>query len=132
MTTSIPTLSSIGWVKTPAKKADYVLSCFIANNKSDSVLFKTDSLPYTLKQFANQPIELQDELRRILENLMRDAFRGDQVTTEVFVDNTDATKPSELSIRFTCRITVDGVEYNVGKLVESIDSKITAIRNIVN
>ncbi len=130
MSTSIPTLSSIGWVGTPKEKADYALSYFITNNKSSSVLFETQSLQYTLKQFANKPVELEGELRTILERIMTATFKGDKVATQVYVDVKDVNKPRELSIRFLCTITIRGVDYNVGKLVESIDSKIVAFNTI--
>lgn len=130
MSTSIPTLSSIGWVGTPKEKADYALSYFITNNKSSSLLFKTNSLQYTLKQFANKPVDLQDELRNILEGIMAATFKGDKVSTDVFVDIKDPNKPRELSIRMACTITINGVEYNVAKLVEAVDSKIVTFNTI--
>jgi len=130
MTTSIPTLSSIGWVSTIEKKADYVLSTFITCNHSQSILFagNTTSLQYLIKRYAGKQVEFQEQLYSVLDNLMTAAFKDATVDVTVDVTVPDELKPTELWIRFNCVITVEGVAYTVGKLVQSIDSKITQIK----
>jgi hypothetical protein len=132
MSTFIPTLSSIGWVQTPEKKADYILSCFITCNPSQTVLYegKITSLQYLIKVYANREVELEGKLREVLDTLMSNAFKGDKVYTNVRVDLAEPDKPTQLSIKFNCTITVAGVTYVIGKLVQVIDSKIQTINQI--
>lgn len=132
MTTMIPTMSSIGWIETVAKKADYVLACFITCQQSQSVLFagKITSLQYLIKVNANKPVQLQQQTRDAFDSIMSAAFSADAVSVDVRVAVPDANKPAELSIQFNCTITIDGITYSVGKLVQAINSKITSIRTL--
>jgi len=125
-------MSTIGWIGTVAAKADYELSCFITCNRSQSVLFSGSitSLQYLIKQYARRPTELQSALHTALDGIMSSAFKGDKVDLDVQVRVPDSTKPAELSIQFSCTITVDGMTYTVGKLVQVIDSRILAIRTL--
>lgn len=132
MSTFIPTLSVIGWVKSVEEKADYILSCFITSNFSQSVLYAGNitSLQYLVKKYSGDRLGLETDLKTILENKMNKVFDSNasvDVTVEEDEDNINS-----LSIRFRCIIVEDGKQYAIGKLVQFINSKIVAIAKINN
>lgn len=130
--TFIPTMSSIGWINTLAEKADYQISVFVTAEFSQSVLHygKIPSLQYLLKQYAQRPLELEANLRTVLEAIMSTAFPG-QAQTTVTVE-ADESNPSNLTIRLQAFITQNGQQYMVGRMVQYESSRIVSISKIVN
>lgn len=133
MSTLIPTMSSLGWINTPEKKADYLLSCFITNNKSQSPMAQQNStsLQYLIQEYANRRLQLQEAVSTALDAIMSNGFKGDFVRSTVTVTVPNEDKPTEMSIVFNCVVTIDGTDYTVGKLVSVIDSKVSAINEYI-
>lgn len=133
MSVSLPTLGTSGWVKDVATKADYVLSCFLSTNRSQSVLHREEntSLQYLLKKFANDMVGLETELLRVLNNKLQVAF-GESARAIVEIIPIE-DKPDQFSIRFLGIVYDDKhKEYTVAKLVQFQDSRILNIANINN
>jgi hypothetical protein len=125
-------MSTIGWVESVEETADYLLSCFITSNYSQSVLFsgRITSLQYLVKEYAADPLGLESTLRTLLDEKMSGVF-GNASNVIVNVEENPDNK-RELAIRFRCVITVDHKEYSLGKLVQFIDSKLISISKINN
>ncbi len=133
MGTSIPTLSSKGWVKTIEEKGDFVLSYFITTEQSQSVLYqgKLISLQYLVQRYGNDEVTLQAEVGKALEQLMRGYF-GESVDAVVDVAEADPNKPGQLTITFRCIVREDGREHSLGRRVQFLNSKLVDIIKINN
>lgn len=132
MGTFVPTMSSKGWVNTVAEKADEALSNFISSNYSQSVLFygKIHSLPYLIARYKDANA-LQSETTTMLTSRMR-AYFGERVGVTVTVTVPDPERPAELTIRMSCIVREGNREYSIGREVRTIESRIDAIRKIIN
>lgn len=133
MTTAIPSLSTQGWVNTIEEKGDLALSYFITTEYSQSMLYagQLASLPYLVKRYGTDPLALQSEVTSVLDRMIRSYF-GETVTVVVNVFEADPEKPGQLTIQFRCIIRENGLEYNLGRRVEFLDSKLSNIVNINN
>ncbi len=133
MVTSIPTLSSKGWVKTIEEKGDFALSYFITTEQSQSVLYqgKLISLQYLVQRYGNDEVTLQAEVGKALEQLMRGYF-GESVDAVVDVAEAAPNKPGQLTITFRCIVREDGREHSLGRRVQFLNSKLVDIIKINN
>lgn len=130
----LPTLGVTGWTNDTANTADYLLACFLTTLQADSVLHRgqNTSMQYTLKEFANNPTEIEENLTRDLKDKFQAIF-GD--TAEIYVDMTadDPAKPDQYSIKFTGVVhDSEGKTVTVGKLVYYEDGRVVKIANINN
>ena len=134
MTTAIPTLGTDGWITAMESTADYIISTFLATNRSMSTLHRTQntSLQYLLKQYANDPLNLEIALRDVLSVKLQAVF-GESAQALVSVTPIDPeTNPDAFSIQFTGIVTDGLKEYTVGKLVQFQNSRIINIAAINN
>lgn len=128
----IPTMGVKGWTDTPEEVADYIISCFLATNQSQSVSHRTQntSLQYILKQNAGRMYDLEQDLRTVLNKKMQDAF-DPEATADVNV-TADPEDPAKFSIEFLGTVYTNGRAITVGKLVQFQDSRIINIAKINN
>lgn len=128
----VDTMSLIGWVGSVEEKADYLLSCFLTCNRSQTVLFggNITSLQYLLKLHGGDNLTLERELRRVLEEKFDRVFNEGSVVLVTVEDRTE--NPGFMTIRFSCTVTVDGREYSFGKLVQFMNSRLQRIANLTN
>jgi len=134
MATKVPTLSTLGWVDTIEEKGDYALSYFITSEYSQSVLYygQISSLQWLVKQYSKDEITLENEIRVVLEGLMRRYF-GDQTEVEVTVRETNPEEnPGHLTILFSCIVREGTRSVSLGRRVEFINGKLVKIAKINN
>lgn len=133
MAISIPTLGTDGWIAQIESLADYIISCFLATNRSQSTLHRNQntSMQYLLKEYANDPVGLETELRNELTTKLQTTF-GESAQALVEVVPVSTETPDQFSIRFTGIITDGTREYTVGKLVQYQNSRIVKIADINN
>lgn len=133
MGTSVPTLSSLGWIDTIEEKGDYALSYFITSEYSQSVFYhgEISSLQYLVKRYGDDELTLEDEVGTILEGMMRRYF-GDDIDVTVRVLEADPEIPGKLTIQFSCIVREQGRSYSLGRRVEFLNGKLTKIAKINN
>ncbi|BEG72698.1 hypothetical protein [Pseudomonas phage PA1C] len=133
MTVSLPTLGTDGWITSMESKADYIISTFLTTNRSMSTLHRTQntSLQYLLKEYANDILNLEIQLRDVLTNKLRTVF-GESAQALVSIVPASPDNPDAFSIQFTGIVTDGTKEYTVGKLVQFQNSHIVNIANINN
>lgn len=126
----IPTLGTDGWINEPEKVADYIMSCFLTANKSQSNILRShsDTFQSLLAEFTNDIYGLEVRLQDVLTRKLLNAF--DQGSHAVVKITALEDKPDQFTINFTGVIQSDGKEYTVGKLVKTEKSKIVQINGV--
>lgn len=130
----IPTLGITGWSNDSADVADYMLSCYITTNRSDSVLHnqQNTSMQYTLKEFADNMLAIEDRMQKDLLAKFQSMY-GKAAEVIVDVSSTDPDKPGQYTISFTGTVYDNqNKAYTVGKLVYLDDGRVVKIANINN
>lgn len=130
----LPTLSVDGWINDFAGTADYLLSCYIATETSDSVLHieQNTSMQYTLKTKAGDMLGLEQQMAEDLQTKFQSVY-GNTAEAIVEVTADDPTKPDQYSISFTGTVYDDvGRPYTVGKLVYVEEGRVVRIAKINN
>ena len=128
---TLPSVSTSGWITSVAEKADRCLAYFFVSDYSQSDLYpnKITSLPYILQHTAGDTQALRDEVQTSLNQYLGRYF--DQVNTVATADTTDTTD-QRLNLKILVAVTQDGVQYNLSKLVATLNSAIVEIININN
>lgn len=133
MPLSIPTMGITGWINDFAAVADYLLACYITTNVSDSTLHaeQNTSMQYTLKEFANDMLTMEERMHDDLLAKFQVIF-GDtaEVTVEISVE--DENKPGQYTIRFTSTVYDGAQAYVVGRLVQYENGRVIKISKMNN
>jgi hypothetical protein len=130
----LPTLGVTGWINDFAGTADYLLSCYIATEASDSVLHdeQNTSMQYTLKTKAGDMLGIEQQMVNDLATKFQAVYGN---TAEAFVEVTadDPNKPDQFSISFTGVVYDElGRPYTVGKLVFIDEGRVVRIAKLNN
>jgi hypothetical protein len=130
----VPSLSSAGWVVSPAEKADLLISHFYASDKSQTFLYGSNvaNLQWVIEQSAHDIVNLVALLERELVRYLSAYYSN--VTVEVASDETLGTViDNRVTLRVYASVTEnDGTTYSFGKLLNVVDSKIASIVNLNN
>lgn len=128
----IPTMGVKGWTNVIAEKADYMISCFIASNRSSTVSHRDQNttLQYLLKEYANKMRDLEVALQDLLLKKMQVTF-DDTADARVSIVE-DPKDPAKVSITFTGIVHDSGQTFTVGQVVQFTSSRITNIAKINN
>jgi hypothetical protein len=132
-TISVPALSATGWTRSPAEKADYLMSHFYESDKFQTYLYGLNvcSLPWLIEQYGNEPArvcrEIEDQLGAYLSR-----YYDSAVVQCVANDNPDVNPTSEITLRLYCQVTEEGKEYVIARLIMTKDSKFQKIVKLNN
>lgn len=137
MTVAVPTLSSRGWVRAPAEKADYLLAYFFESDHFQTYLYGNTvvSLPYLVEQHGHDPLTFCNQLQQVMQDFLGRHF--DSVQVEVTSDdnaayNANPNPASAVTVRIWASVVQDGKEYSVLKLIETANSKLVKVINLNN
>jgi len=127
-----PTLSEDGWVSSPMKICDYLLSWFFLSDYSQSYIYhkSISSLPWILletQKDINQTVTLTQQTLYLYFSRY-----FDKVLVEVSeVPNIEEPSKGQISIyiKFTDK---NGKEHVVGKMLHIVDTTIEKIISIIN
>lgn len=128
----VPSLSTKGFLKDPYEKADQLSADFFQNQASQSNFYKGEiaSLSFLLNQYSNDQGGLVKATQSTLTNLFVRYF--DTVTVNV----TAVTPANKQDGRFDLQVELtfmqNGVTYNLGKLAEIVDSKLSKVIGLIN
>lgn len=125
----LPTLSSSGWVAAVSEKADRLLAYFFEADGLQSALYrdKVYSLPSIVKDFNGDAYAITNEIQAQLTRYLGNYFTAVEVQTDHEIND-----KNEINIKVYARLTEDGKEYSLGKLVVLADnniSKVIALNN---
>lgn len=130
----LPTLGVTGWINDYAGTADYLMSCYITTNTSDSTLHyeQNTSMQYTLKIHAGDTLSIEERMTDDLNNKFQTVY-GPSAEAHVELTVDDPNKPDQYSIRMTGVVyDNNGNAYTVGKLVFIDDGRVVRIADINN
>ncbi|MND14827.1 hypothetical protein D3C81_193540 [compost metagenome] len=132
MAVQVPSLSASGWVGNISEKCDKLIGYFFVSDFSQSLLYNGHiaSLPYIIKECAENASLLRSETTKQLTNLLTPYF--DSVQVDVQVLNDDPKDPGKINLRVDATVTQDGTIYSVGKEIQTINAKVVAIFNANN
>lgn len=132
MVTPVPSLGGTGWVTEIAERADKLTSYFFISDYSQSTLYEGNitSLPWLIQQFGQDETALVRETREALQVYFGRYFEQVQVDVSTQVDDSEA--PGTINMRIDVTVYENGQKYSLGRLVSSLDSKITKIITLNN
>lgn len=137
MTVAVPTLSSRGWVRSAAEKADYLLAHFFESDHFQTYLYgdSVASLPYLVEQHGGDPMKLCSELQQVVQAYLSRYFDNAQVEVTSDDDpayNLNPNPNSAVALRMWASVLQDGKEYSVARLIETANSKLVKVVNLNN
>lgn len=130
--TIYPSLSEDSWVTSPEKTADYLLSCFIVSDYSQTYMYtgQVSSLPWILQQTLGDTPQACVEIQRTLNTYFSRFFNN--VVAEVQqVENRENPAKEQISIyvKFTDKT---GKEHVLGKLLRMSNTIVESVVTINN
>ena len=127
-----PSLSEDGWEQSTIKVADYLMSCFLVSDYSQSYIYARDisSFPWILQHTASDI----PETIRLTEATLTKYFS--RYYTNVLVEVREVPNPSNPSVgqisiyvQFT---DLENTEYTLGRLLSITNLTVTKIINLNN
>lgn len=127
MAVQVPSLSASGWVGNISEKLDKLISYFFLSDFSQSHLYQgqISSLPYLIKECADNRSLLRSETKRVVMNFITPYF--DTIQVDVTISAVDETNPDNINLRVDATVTQDATIYSVGKEIQVVNSKVVAI-----
>lgn len=134
---ALPTLSSNGWVKSPAEKADFLLSHFYESDKFQTYLYgdNVSNVQWLVEQHGHDVVAICSQLKRVLELYLGRYF--DTASVQVTSNDNPTYNPSphqasDITLRVVASVTQDGKEYTFARLIETADAKFKRVTKLNN
>ncbi len=128
----IPSLSLDGWVTSPDKILDYVLSHYILTDNQQSYLYRDNltSLPLTYYKYNSDPDGMANGIRTDLTNLLTKYFSQVDVSASAVQSVVDLNIYNV--VVSAAVIGGDGKRYELNKITQLFNSKARYILNFSN
>lgn len=128
----MPTLTASGWVDNIAEKADSAMAYYFTSDFSQSNVWagQITSLPYEVQQNNSDPQSLQRVIQQDIKNYLGRYF--DTVTCNVSTDLPNADDPTRINVTLNVIVTEGGLNYSLGRLIQTVKGKIVNVANINN
>lgn len=133
MTTVVPTLSSVGWAKSPAEKADALLAHFYEADYYQTYLYsgQVTNVQYVMEQYGHDVILVAQQLRESLHTYLSRYY--DLVNIDVTSEPmTEPVLTNGYQLRVFCQVTENGKEYSFGQSIVAANSKIEKVIKLNN
>ena len=127
-----PSLSPDGWVSASVKTADYIMSCFLLSDQSQSYIYNGNisSFPWILQHTAGDMLSTLNLIESTLSLYLGRYFNN--VSMEV-VEVPNPADPSAAKISIFIEFTdLEGITHNLGRLLTIANLKLTNVININN
>jgi hypothetical protein len=128
-----PVLGPSGWTTALREKADYLLSWAFTTDNLQSNLYADalTSIPAVVQEYAHDIPRLTIEMRSMFESYFGRYY--DSCLVNVSSDANSTTNPgTKVTLRVGIEVIEQGVTYQLARLVNIADSKITNIINLNN
>lgn len=123
----VPTLSAAGWITSPAEKADSLFSDFYASDKNQTALYgqNVTNLQWLVQQYGHDVVAITTQLRSALEVYLRRYYPT--VNVDVSSDDNIQNLTNQITLKVFCQVTDNGKQYSFGRLITTLNSKISKI-----
>ena len=124
MSTPLPTLSTSGFVYQPIEKIDFLLAHFFYSDKAQSSLYGTSvaNLQAILEKNSGSMDNTASDVQNSLQSYLQKHF--DAVSVNVRYSEEDPDKSaSRIDLKINIVVTVNQIEYEVTKMIKTIDGK---------
>lgn len=130
----VPTLSSEGWISAVDKKADVLLANFLVTNESQTSLHSNSitSLPSIIAKYGDRAMDLKDRVTQALDQIFSTYYDQSDIQVDITQDPDGTGNVSVMGIRIDVRVTNGDVNYSLGSLIKSANSRILSITDIRN
>jgi hypothetical protein len=128
----VPSLSTKGFLRDPYEKADQLSADFFQNQASQTNFYKGEisSLTFLLNKHSNDSSALRAAVKDTLTTLFSRYF--DMVEVDVTIQFPETKADSRFDLRVELTFMQNGITYNLGKLVEIVDSKLNNVVGLIN
>jgi hypothetical protein len=130
---SVPTLSSSGWVNTPAEKIDYLMTYFVYTIKNQTTVFggNATSLQALLEAAGNDMNAATANVRSALITYLGRYYDSVNVdATYALTDPTNSASLATLTIAVT--VTENGQSYSIEQQLQLLDGKFQSFIDITS
>lgn len=127
-----PALDTDGWVKTPIKVADYMLSHFFLADKSQTAFFPTEvvSFSWILQTHPDDMIAIRTTLQEELARYFSKQFSNvDIEVSEIAASDSINKRQLTLYLAF---YDGDGIGHNLSRIIKYSGLKVTEIISVNN
>ncbi len=127
-----PAIDLDGWVKSPIKVADYLMSHFFLSEFNQTANFPDNV--YSFAYFMQKNIESPNLLAQDLQDALTDYFstQFSDVTAEIITsDKPDSNNLKNLNIYMVFKDST-GAEHNLARLINYSGNKVTEIISVNN
>lgn len=113
-----PTMSTAGNLTSPEATLNFLFLCFLASERSQSVWFNVNSLPYLVQKYSGKNDVLLSAIKDALELMYQQYFESVNcsVTGEPYAED-----ESKFHIRIRLTAVRDGVSYELSRAVNRTD-----------
>lgn len=129
----VPTLSTDGWVTSPAPRLDYLFVYAFESDFLQSVIYngKVTSVQWILAQNPKDMNAAAEALKTALITYFQRYY--DSATVEVVASDTvPATSATKTTLTIYVSVILDGITYNAGKILSIVDGKMASFKDINN
>ncbi len=127
----IPTLSEDGWMSDPLQKGDYLFAVFMLSEYSQTTIYprQVSSFSYIMEEGTGDPAETA----RLLETQLTTYFTRHFNNVTVSADYPSGQQSSLVYLTLSLNYEDNnGKTYSLIKAIETLNSKVVKIENIVN
>lgn len=117
MAVSVPTLTSEGYVRDPARKVDRLLTQAFTSDYSQSNNFRgfITSVQYLIQDAGQDMNKLEESLDQALRRLFGGYF--DSIDVDIQVKPISAENPYRMGVEVRSILIQDGMRYNIARLL---------------
>lgn len=121
----VPTLSTFGWVSTPAEKIDFLLAHYVNSEKTQTALFGQNvaNLQWVIYNNADDIPGTCRELESSLGTYLRRYYPENVVVETTYDLENEQVSASRVKITMSVHFRENGIDYSATGLIRMIDSK---------
>lgn len=129
----VPTLSTFGYVRTPAEKIDFLLAHFFYSDKLQTAIYgdKVASFQWIIEEKAGSMVDTCRKVQQDLSAYLRRYYQTTDVSVK-FEDEDPKKSSTRVRMLINATVTENGIRYSVSKLVRIIDGKFKEFMDINN
>ena len=133
MSIPLPTLSTSGFVRQPAEKIDFALAHFVYADGAQSSLYTSNvsSLQVVLERNTGSIDATVSDLKNTLQSYLQRYFDSVSIDAK-YSEEDQSTSMSKINIQLSIVVTVDQVEYEVTKVIKTINGRFKEFISINN